>query len=105
MRIDATTLATPQTSAPDPKLVDGAKQFEGMLLAEMLKPLSFGASPDDGGGDSEGGAAGTIRSFGTEAMAKSIASQGGFGLARQIIRQVTAEHEAQNNNQGGTKVL
>ena len=105
MRIDS-GLATPAaaTGEADPKLVDGARQFEAMMLEQMLKPLSFGGSPDDPGGESEGGAAGTIRGFGTEAVAKAVAIGGGFGLARQIVRQVTAEHESAQQRTGGTKV-
>ena len=64
-----------------------------MLLQEMLKPLQFGAGPDEGGEESAGGAADTVRGFGTEAIAKAIASGGGFGIARQIVRQVGAEEE------------
>ena len=73
----------------DKALVEGARQFEAMLLQEMLKPLQFGAGPDEGGEESAGGAADTVRGFGTEA----IASGGGFGIARQIVRQVGAEEE------------
>lgn len=93
-----------RTQKVDPKLVDGARQFEAMMLGEMLKPLQFGASPDDGG-ESQGGAGESIRGFGTEAMAKAIATRGGFGVARDIVRQVTAEHEAAELKKRGTKVL
>ena len=96
--------ATLSTSKADPKLVDGARQFEAMLLQEMLKPLDFGSSPDNGG-ENQGGAGESLRGFGTEAMAKAIATRGGFGVAREIIRQVTAEHQASEQKKGGTKVL
>lgn len=91
-------------SKADPKLVDGARQFEAMMLQEMLKALDFGSSPEDGG-EKQSGASESLRGFGTEAMAKAIATQGGFGVAREIIRQVTAEHEAAEQKRGGTKVL
>lgn len=89
---------------PDPKLVDGARQFEAMMLQKLLKPLQFGASPDNGE-ESAGGAGETVRSFGTEAIAKAIATRGGFGVAREIVRQVTAERDAGEQKKGGTKVL
>ncbi len=75
------------------KLVDGARQFEAMLLGEMLKPLHFGeaAGADDVDGDSSGGANDTLRSMGVEALTKSLASGQGFGLAKQIIQQVNRE--------------
>lgn len=85
------------------KLSDGAHQFEAMMLEQMLKPLHFGESPDAAGEESSGGASETLRGFGTEAIAKAIASGGGFGLARQIVRQVTAQRDAAQENRG-TKV-
>ncbi len=90
--------ADPQTA----KLKDGAQQFEAMLLGEMLKPLHFGSA--GGEGEQDDSASGTVESFGVEALSKSIAKGGGFGIARQIIRQVTAEQEARQGSDGGTKV-
>jgi Rod binding domain-containing protein len=92
----------------DKKLADGAHEFEAMMLGQMLKGLSFGGAPGDDPDDSDAGAAGTVRSFGTEAVAKAISAGGGFGLARQMIRQVEAERDATNGvrqeSLGGTKV-
>ena len=87
----------------DRKLVAGAHEFEAMLLGEMMKPLRFGEaeSSDD---DAEGGAAGTIRGMGTEAMAKAISAGGGLGVAREILQQVRAERDAHDRNQSATKV-
>lgn len=88
----------------DPKLVDGARQFEAMMLEQMLKPMHFGASPDKAGDEDAAGSNDTLSGFGTAAVARALAGGGGFGLARQIIRQVSAEHEARAAEQGGTKV-
>lgn len=94
-------IGTIQTATtPDPssmkhhKLVDAAQQFEGMFLQEMLKPMSKmgkedgdsdsdSSSDDDGGGDMS-----TYQSYGTEALAKAIASAGGMGIARHVIEEV-----------------
>ena len=84
------------------RLVDGAQQFEAMLIGEMLKPMQFGEAP--GADESTGGANDTLRGIGIEAMAKGIAKGGGFGLSRQIIRQVNAEHKQNDTKQSGTKV-
>jgi flagellar protein FlgJ len=88
------------------KLVDGAHQFEAMLLNEMLKPLKFGEaeSSDLSADQPSGGANDTIRGFATEAIGKAIANKGGMGLAKQIISQVTAEHDRQAGKKVGTKV-
>ena len=87
----ASTLDAAQTA----KLKEGAKQFEAMMLQEMLKPLQFGGGIDEGD-EPASGAADTVRGFATEAVGKALAASGGFGLAKQIVRQVTAEHEAQS---------
>ena len=78
------------------KLVDAAQQFEGMLLQEMLKGMQSGKDElgsGDGDGDSSGDDSGdTLRSFGTEAVARAIAKGGGVGIARQVVRKVEIEH-------------
>ncbi|MDQ2834009.1 MAG: rod-binding protein [Acidobacteriota bacterium] len=75
------------------KLVDAAQQFEASMLQELLKPMQ--SSENSWGGDSAGsdGSFDTIRSFGTEAVAKAIAQGGGFGIAKQVVAQVTLEHQ------------
>ncbi len=101
---NTTTQATPaMAAAKQAKLVQAAQQFEAMLLQQMLKPMRSGQ--DSWGGDSGGsldssGNSGssdssmdTISSFGTEAVATAISKGGGFGIARQVIRQVTLEHQ------------
>ena len=81
------------------KLVDAAQQFEGMLLQEMLKGMQSGKDElgsgdgSDKGSDTSGDDSGdTLRSFGTEAVARAIAKGGGVGIARQVVRKVEIEH-------------
>jgi Rod binding domain-containing protein len=75
------------------KLMDAAQQFEGMLLQEMLKPLRSGQGGDEGGGGEDDSGNDTINSFGVEAVAKAISQGGGLGIARQVIQQVSSEHD------------
>jgi Rod binding domain-containing protein len=87
---------TPDVSnAPNPKLINAAHQFESMLLQEMLKPMRSGQ--DSWGGDGEidntDHSMDTISSFGTEAVATAISKGGGLGIARQVIEQITLEHQ------------
>jgi Rod binding domain-containing protein len=92
--------------AKDPKLVNAAQQFESMLLQEMLKPMRSGE--DSWGGDTgkeSDSSMDTISSFGTEAIATAIAKGGGLGIARQVIKQVTREHQRDTQKAPlGTKV-
>ncbi|GGA56148.1 hypothetical protein GCM10011507_04300 [Edaphobacter acidisoli] len=79
--------------AKQAKLVDAAQQFEATMMQELLKP--FSNSQDSWGIDAQDSDAGadTMSSFGTEAMAKAIAKNGGLGIARQVIQQVTQENQ------------
>lgn len=95
MRIDvdlSSQTATGAEKQQNAKLADAAQQFEAMMMQEMLKPMRSGQDSwdeekrDDSASD-------TISSFGTEALAKSISKAGGLGIAKQVIRQVTQEHE------------
>jgi Rod binding domain-containing protein len=97
-----TQAAAAMETAKQAKLVQAAQQFEAMLLQEMLKPMRSGQDSwggDGGGMDSSGdsgssdGSMDTISSFGTEAVAAAISKGGGFGIARQVIRQVSLEHQ------------
>jgi flagellar protein FlgJ len=77
------------------KLVDAARQFEAMMLQEMLKPMRTEQNSwaTDDKSESDDSASDTIRSFGTEAFAKAISKVGGFGIAKQVISQVKLEHQ------------
>ena len=95
MRIDATLSghAVDGTSKQqNAKLVDAAQQFEAMLMQEMLKPMWSGEDSWDEEKNNDS-ASDTISSFGTEAVAKAISKSGGLGIAKQVVRQVTQEHE------------
>jgi peptidoglycan hydrolase FlgJ len=72
------------------RLVDAAQQFEGMLLEQLLKPMQksqdtgFGQDPDS----DRDGSLDTLSSYGTEAVANSIARSGGLGIARKLVADV-----------------
>jgi flagellar protein FlgJ len=72
------------------RLVDAAQQFEGMMLEQLLKPLQksqdtgFGSDPDT----DRDGSLDTLSSYGTEAVANSIARSGGLGIARKLVADV-----------------
>jgi peptidoglycan hydrolase FlgJ len=72
------------------RLVDAAQQFEGMMLEQLLKPMQksqdtgFGQDPDT----DRDGSLDTLSSYGTEAVANSIARSGGLGIARKLVADV-----------------
>lgn len=99
---DAGTVVEERRAA---KLTSGAHEFEAMMLQQMMKSLKFGQAPGDGSdGEEASGANGTLESYGTEVLAKAISGQGGFGIARTIIQQVTAEDAAKGSLKSGGKV-
>jgi flagellar protein FlgJ len=75
------------------KLIDAAQQFEASMLQELLKPMQNGQDNWGGEDSSEDNSFDTIKSFGTEAVAKAISKGGGFGIAKQVISQISLEHQ------------
>jgi peptidoglycan hydrolase FlgJ len=76
------------------RLVDAAQQFEALMLQELLKPLSSSENKWDTGDQDGDKSADTMKSYGTEAMAKAISKGGGLGIAKKVVEQVTAEHDS-----------
>jgi peptidoglycan hydrolase FlgJ len=75
------------------KLIDAAQQFEATMLQELLKPMQHGQDGWGGEKKSDDSASDTISSFGTEAIAKAISKGRGFGIARQVVSQITKQHQ------------
>ena len=82
----------PQSKTPqNPKLVNAAHEFEASMMKELLQPLQhdslFSEAGEASGADDDGeGSAGALMSFGSEAMAKALSEQGGFGIATSILK-------------------
>jgi Rod binding domain-containing protein len=75
--------------APQPRLVRAAHEFEAQMMKELLKPMtsSDGLTGDgDGAGSGSGGALGE---FASEALGKALSEQGGFGIARSIVQDLS----------------
>ena len=73
----------------DPRLKPAAHEFEACLMKEFLEPLRRDALFDDGKDtDSGEGSGNALMSFGSEALARAISDQGGFGIATKIIGQL-----------------
>ena len=91
--------AAAEAAPPNPKLQSAAHEFEASLMKEFLKPLqhdSLFAEEGSKGDDDDGGSAGALMSYGSEAMAKAISEHGGFGIAQKILAHFHAgDKEAQ----------
>lgn len=68
---------------PTKKLEEAAKQFESLMIAQMMK-----STRDEGGWLSDGDETGEDSSMGMaeQQFAQSMAHSGGLGLAKMIVR-------------------
>lgn len=90
MRIEGSlSPAAPETREAS-RLANSAKDFEGLLIGQMLKHArQSGAGGWLGTGDDQAGA--TMMEVAEEHLARILASQGAFGLARLVEEGVRAQ--------------
>ena len=74
-------------TAPPPRLVRAAHEFEAQMMKELLKPLTTG----DGltGSDEGSGSTGALGEYAGEALGRALSEAGGFGIATRILGQVS----------------
>jgi len=90
-----TTLRREATQAPDKAIVKVARQFEGVMLQQMLK--SMRDSIEEGGLTSDESTK-TYMGMLDNQLATQIASTGGIGLAKVIERQLTQTRTSQTTD-------
>ena len=85
------TAGTEGASAPQPRLVRAAHEFEAQMMKELMKPLhpssSLTGSDDDAGPDT--GSSGALGEFASEALGQALSQRGGFGIADRIVRDLS----------------
>ena len=91
---------TQADGVPSPQLVRAAHQFEGMMMNELLKPMTSGdalagSDEDSGSGAGSGGA---LSDFATETLGQSLSERGGLGIANRIIQKLS--HTGNQNKSG-----
>src|SRR3954451_793660 len=86
----AITLETPPPAAS--KLKESAKQFEAILIGQMLKSAREAGGSWFGGGEDE--ATATAVGMAEEHLAQTLASQGGLGLAKLAMQGVQKDQES-----------
>lgn len=90
-QIAAPQVAAPQKSAKSAKADQAAQDFEAVMISEMLKPMFETVEVDDtfGGGKGEE----VFRGLLVQEMGKSIAKQGGLGLADSVRAELLKTQE------------
>ena len=82
---------------PQDKLEKAAKQFEALVLSQLLKSARE-SSPGGLTGDGTDQASSTMSGLAEEHFAQALAAQGGLGLARMISQGlIAAEHSGKGN--------
>ena len=92
--VGATNAVNPQQML---RLRQQAEEMEGVFLTMLTKQMFSGIDTDEsamGGGFSEE----TWRSMQAEELANTIARNGGLGIAEQLLPDLLAMQEANNNN-------
>jgi Rod binding domain-containing protein len=84
-------------TAPSPKLVSAAHEFEAAMMKELMAPLQTGDGLGGGDGDDEGSSS-ALGSFAGEALGKAISEHGGFGIAKSILHQLSTENHSGKQN-------
>ena len=79
-RLTGETLPLPNPDRPG-DIRDAAQQFEGVLIAQMLKSVHDGGSSWMGSGEDSNDSAVQMAE---ECFAKALSAQGGLGLARVV---------------------
>lgn len=101
------THAAQGVSAPSPRLVRAAHEFEGQMMQELLKPMTHGDAltgtdqDQDQDEDSGAGSGGALSEFASEALGQSLSLRGGLGIANQIIQELSHT----SNRHEGAKVI
>jgi peptidoglycan hydrolase FlgJ len=84
MEISRLQGSKPPAAPADPKIEGAAKQFEALLLGQILKSVRESASSGAlGGGDA---ASDSAMGFAEEQLAQALSARGGIGLANLITQ-------------------
>ena len=78
-------------ATPQPRLVRAAHEFEAQMMKELMKPMTRGSSLTgaDEDSDSGSGSGGALGEFASEALAQALSQGGSFGIASQIIKDLS----------------
>lgn len=94
--IDGNAAGQETGSAPSPRLVEAAHEFEAQMMKELLEPMTRSESIPGGDEDEESasGSAGALGTFASEALGQAISARGGFGVADKILKTLSQSGHA-----------
>ena len=78
---DVTSLAAQPKDTPE-KILNAAKQFEALLVAQLMKTMQDNEGGWLGTGDDQSSSAAI--EYGQEAFAQAMSANGGLGLAKMV---------------------
>jgi Rod binding domain-containing protein len=78
---DVTSLTAQPKDSPE-KILNAAKQFESLLVAQMMKSMTDNEGGWLGTGDDQSSSA--AMEYGQEAFAQAMSANGGLGLAKMV---------------------
>lgn len=79
---------------PSPRLVKAAHEFEGLMMKELLKPMTADDSLTGGDSDQASGSGSALSEFGCETLGQALSQRGGFGIADRIIGELSPSGSA-----------
>src|ERR1700679_127891 len=101
-RVSSLAAATAAENA-SPRLKNAAHQFEASLLTELLKPMREQSEfSDKDEEDDDSSADGSMREYGTEAMAECLSEHGGIGIAKMVLAKLARVEQSREQNGGKT---
>jgi Rod binding domain-containing protein len=89
--------ASSGAALPQPRLVKAAHEFEAQMMKELMKPMTSSSSLLGSDNDEDSGSGTALTEFASEALGKALSEGGGFGIARQIVHDLSHA-----GNQNGT---
>ena len=89
--VSATEAGMANTNTPQPRLVRAAHEFEAQMMQELMKPLTRDSSltGEDDDSNSGSGSNGALGQFATEALGRALSEQGGFGIAKSVLKDLS----------------
>lgn len=74
---------TPSGTSDSKKLADAARQFEALLIGQLLRSAR---DPDEEGPmEDQGGTGSALLDMGEQQFAQALAASGGLGIAKMVI--------------------